>query len=257
MEGLKVHIDGSNQKIREEFEERIGKVEKKVKDLNERVNELENERGSESAEADSLKEEVKELTAWKKEIEKRTEEQSKNLKERMEKEGKNKTGQEEEKEEWNRKEIEWIIEEREREKRNRNLIITGLKENEAFKKEEMEKWMKEKIDTEVRIEKIWRIKTNKSSLVGIQCESEEKRGEILRNKKRLGDQKIFIEEDLTWKERRNKEIVREKARELRAQGKEAIIIKNRKVRTEEGTWTWSERKEKWFLNKEQKMRRGN
>lgn len=82
-----------------------------------------------------------------------------------------------------------------------------------------------------------------SFLLGIQCDSEQSRREVLKNKKRLGAQKIVIEEDLTWKERRVKEVVRGKAREIKAQGKEAII-KNRKVRTKEGTWTWSEKKEK-------------
>lgn len=37
--------------------------------------------------------------------------------------------------------------------------------------------------------------------MGIQCNSKEERGEILRNKKKLGEQKIYIYEDLTWRER--------------------------------------------------------
>lgn len=107
----------------------------------------------------------------------------------------------------------------------------------------------------MKVEKVWRGRTNtKSFLLGIQCDSEQSRREVLKNKKRLEAQKIYIEEDLTWKERRVKEIVRGKAREIKNQGKEAIIIKNRKVRTEEGTWTWSDKKENWFLSEEQKLR---
>lgn len=47
------------------------------------------------------------------------------------------------------------------------------------------------------------------------------------------------------RERRNREIIRGKAREIRNLSKEAIIIKGRKVKTEEGTWVWTERKEEW------------
>lgn len=161
--------------------------------------------------------------------------------------------QKEERDKWN-KEIEWMVEEKERERRRRNLVISGIEGEERQEKSEMEKWIKDNLNIETRIERVWKIRTDsKTRLIGIQCREEKDREEILKNKKRLGDKKVFIEEDLTWKERRNKEIVRRKAREIKGQGKEAIIIRNRKVKTEEGTWTWSEKKEMWFLNKDQKL----
>ena len=56
----------------------------------------------------------------------------------------------------------------------------------------------------------------------------------------------------TWKERQIRYQAWNMATDFREEGKKAMVIGQKKVRTEEGTWKWSERREKWFLDKERK-----
>lgn len=39
---------------------------------------------------------------------------------------------------------------------------------------------------------------------------------------------------------------------MKEAGKEVAIVAQKKVRKEEGTWSWSERKHRWLINKERK-----
>lgn len=76
----------------------------------------------------------------------------------------------------------------------------------------------------------------------------QKRGrkkKIMRNKSKLGRERIYIDNDLTWNERRVREKVLEKARELRKLGKRFRIGFN-KVSTEEEEWIWSKKEQRWF-----------
>ena len=73
------------------------------------------------------------------------------------------------------------------------------------------------------------------------------------NKKKLGEKDIYIEKDLTWTERNIRERAWEWATAIREKGKQAQVVGLRKVKTYEGTWTWSERKGKWFLDENTKL----
>lgn len=107
---------------------------------------------------------------------------------------------------------------------------------------------------EIKLDKVWKVNMKGGKFrLGAQCENEEEKEKVMINKKKLEGTEIFINEDLTWLERKVREKVRGKARELREEGKAAVIIRQRKVKTEEGTWTWSEKKERWFLNKESRL----
>lgn len=115
------------------------------------------------------------------------------------------------------------------------MIISGLDGNKIYKKEEVEEWIRERLEIEVHLDKVWKVKTNSNKfLLGAQCDKEGTKEEILKSKKKLGNQKIFIEEDFTWKERRNKEILRGKAREMRKDGKEAIVIRKERYERKKG-----------------------
>lgn len=50
------------------------------------------------------------------------------------------------------------MEEKKREKRKKNLIISGLRSDETYEKEGIEKWIKGNLNTEVKVGKIWRVK---------------------------------------------------------------------------------------------------
>lgn len=68
----------------------------------------------------------------------------------------------------------------------------------------------------------------------------------MNNKKKIGSERVYIDNDLTWKERRVNEKVMEKHRELRRNGQGAKMIHNKVINVKE-IWTWSERTwGKWF-----------
>lgn len=75
----------------------------------------------------------------------------------------------------------------------------------------------------------------------------------MEKKENLGKKKIYIDNDLTHMERIVRDKVSDKAREYIEAGNEVAIIAQKKVRTEEGTWAWSERKQRWFVNKEKRF----
>ena len=107
---------------------------------------------------------------------------------------------------------------------------------------------------ETRIEKVWRVRTKSGKFIlGAQCGSDKDKREIMVNKKKSREEEIFIQNGLTWTERKNKDRIWDKAAEMKEKGKKAKVVGLRKMRTEEGTWAWSERNEKWFLDKESKL----
>ena len=114
------------------------------------------------------------------------------------------------------------------------------------------------IEVEAKIQSTWRIRTKSDKfLLGAQCKSYEVKKEIMENKKKLGEKEIYIENDLTWKERQIRDKAWKMAMNIRDVGKKAMVVGQRKVRTEKGTWKWSERRERWFLDKECKWQETN
>ena len=155
----------------------------------------------------------------------------------------------------NWKGLEWITEEKEREKRRNNIIIVGLDAKKKYTAEDIMEWLEKEMEVEAKIEKVWRVRTTSGKfLLGALCGGEKDKREVMVNKKKLGEKEVYIENDLTWTERKIKERAWEKATELKGKGIEAKVVGLRKVKTYEGTWTWSEKKEKWFLDGEVKLR---
>ena len=108
-------------------------------------------------------------------------------------------------EERNWKGLEWITEEKEREKRKNNIIIVGLDAKKRYTAEDIVEWLKE-IEVEAKIEKVWRVRTLSGKfLLGALCGSDKDKREVMVNKKKLGDKEVYIENDLTWSERKIKE----------------------------------------------------
>ena len=59
----------------------------------------------------------------------------------------------------NWKELEWMTEEKERDKRKKNIIIVGLDGKKRYSSEDIGTWLKQAIEVEARIEKVWRVRT--------------------------------------------------------------------------------------------------
>jgi len=153
------------------------------------------------------------------------------------------SGRDTEENEKMKKELEWIVEEAERERRRKNVIINGL---EMQNKEKLTEWFAQKLEINVGVKKIWKIR-NAEKTIGIQLESKEQKFEIMKKKSKLRGEKdqIYINDDATWKERQNKREVIKKRRELELSGMKCNIGYN-KIITEKEVFYWNERLEKWF-----------
>lgn len=92
------------------------------------------------------------------------------------------------------KRIRRLVEEKEKEEKKDNIVIKGMKVSERVRKEDVEKFINEKLGLQVKAK--WCRLSGKVVVVGM--ESEEMKSEIMRNKNKLKGGKIFIENDLTW-----------------------------------------------------------
>lgn len=250
LDDLKHIIEQNNRTMRELQEEEHKELRKEIGNLRREIEGFKKDKERVKGEEEKIRQEVEDLKIWKEECEKRKKAGEKNGTEPSS--GASGTIPERDNA---ISRLEWIEEDREREKRRNNIIIKGLENKEKCSKEWLEQWLRTEINTEVKIKKIWETTTKREKrIIGAQCEEENMKRKVMENKNRLGQKKIYIEHDLTWVERRTKEKAREKAAEYWKKGEEALMIGNRKVKTTEGTWTWSERKESWFFNKEEKLK---
>lgn len=112
--------------------------------------------------------------------------------------------------------IKKIITDKGREARKCNIVIKSreiLKEDENGK-EWLERFIKEKIKIECKI-----VECRSSGPVLVaKVESEKKKKEVMMNKNRLKGGNIFIENDLSWEERKIQEKINSWARERRREG---------------------------------------
>lgn len=151
-----------------------------------------------------------------------------------------------------KKELRWLVEDSERERKKKNIIVSGT---EIKDKDTLEKWIDEKLGVKVAVRKIWILRNIKGA-IGAQIETNEQKTSIMKNKKKLRQEKerIFINNDTTWLERRSKEEVKRKADELKNQGRNCKISHN-KIITDQEEMFWNERQERWF-RKEKKRGSG-
>lgn len=132
------------------------------------------------------------MIEWKAEMKRKLEERTGASEDKEGKTRNDKGGQEEEKEKWNKRDVEWMIEENEREKRRLNLIITGLKMNKTYEKQDIKKWILDNIRTEVKINKVWKFKTYENSLKGYNEAVKKKRGRCSETRRDEGSKKYLL-----------------------------------------------------------------
>lgn len=80
------------------------------------------------------------------------------------------------------------MEEAEREKRKKNIVISRLKIND---KKELESWIERKTGVKVDIRKLWVIKKIRN-VIGAQIENMEQKIELMKNKNKLKQEKDKI-----------------------------------------------------------------
>lgn len=91
----------------------------------------------------------------------------------------------------------------ERERRKKNIIFKGVKEEKGNIKERIKK-ICEKIRIKIEIKELRKIKMSKEErgqMVIANLKSEEKKSIILENKWKLRDKEVWMDEDLTFKEK--------------------------------------------------------
>lgn len=98
----------------------------------------------------------------------------------------------------------------EKERKKLNVVVIGFRGE--WDKGKLEKWIKEKLEIDVKIEEVWRVGTKKEKIIA-KCKDMQEKENILKNKKKLGKGRVFIDNDLTYNERRIRERTLDKARE--------------------------------------------
>lgn len=136
------------------------------------------------------------------------------------------------------------LEKIEREKRRNNIIVSGSiidKSNPAKLKEEMDKLIQDKLEVDVPIKTAYKIGPK---MCLIQLESFEDKVKIMQNKKKLknmGEAKVFINNDLSRKEREVDKQIRKIAEKERKEGK-FVKVGYQKMIIEGKEWRWNTEK---------------
>lgn len=120
------------------------------------------------------------------------------------------------------KSLEMSNEKSDRERRKKNIVISGVTFNETNCKGESSEFLKEKLNIDVCVKRAHSIKTKNSSLTIISLESWEQKMEVMKKKKEL-ERGIYVEDDLTQKEREIQKWLRDIAKEERNKGKDARV----------------------------------
>ncbi|KAJ8672386.1 hypothetical protein QAD02_003645 [Eretmocerus hayati] len=141
-------------------------------------------------------------------------------------------------------ELTWRLEDPEKRARRNNIIIHGIAWQGENIREKIQEWIKEKLGIEVVIIRCWKIKGQEKT-EGAECEKESMKREIMINKKKVKGSEVYIDKDLTFKERGIRRKLKAIAREQVEKGKratvrdDAIIIDGR-------LWKWSEKDQNIF-----------
>lgn len=108
------------------------------------------------------------------------------------------------------------------EKKN-NIVIKGLNIKVQNVKLEIREFIKEKLGVEAEILWARKIENRGNGLVVAKLASWEDKQNIMRNKKKLGGESIYIEQDLTFKEREIQRSIAAEVRKLRTAGKNVKV----------------------------------
>ena len=132
----------------------------------------------------------------------------------------------------------------EREEKMQNIIVKGIDTEKGNIKDSIEKLLEE-IGVEVEIKntrKVGGTKVRGKGMVVVTLDNREQRRKVMEKKKKLKGRMERIEDDLTWEERKIKWKLREIAREEGKKGKRVWIERN-SLRIEGKWWNWDEKEE--------------
>ncbi|XP_018307231.1 trichohyalin-like [Mycetomoellerius zeteki] len=146
--------------------------------------------------------------------------------------------------------LEWERERREREKRRNNIVIRGVEVwGEKRMEQEVKEFIRDNLKTEVEVNKAFklRMRGDRSTVVA-EISSWGQKREIMVKKKELKSG-IFIDDDLTRKEREIQKYLREKATEENRKGNKTRVG-YRKIFLKDRWYRWDEKEKKLVEEKE-------
>jgi len=133
-------------------------------------------------------------------------------------------------------------ERKERERRKKNIVIKGINCEKLKMEEELESFIQEKLGVEVTIEKTHAIREEEGKKIIIATvEKWEMKRQIMMKKREL-EKGIYIDDDLTKKEREIQGTIRRITKEEREKGKE-VKIGYMKARIGRKWFRWNEKNE--------------
>lgn len=133
--------------------------------------------------------------------------------------------------------LESNAEREERLKKKNNIILKGLKPSQNTE-EKIKKWIEEKLHVQVDFTKVIILnKGGKNEIIRAELPNWEQKQMIMSAKKNLKNTQIYIDNDLTWEERKIQREIRNIARVERAKGK-SVKIGYQKIIIGEEVYYW-------------------
>ncbi|XP_070169555.1 uncharacterized protein [Polyergus mexicanus] len=152
--------------------------------------------------------------------------------------------------------LEMVQEKKEREEKKKNIVIRGINIEKTNIEKRIEEFVKEKLGVEIKVEKAYEIKEREGKKgIVVTVEEWEMKRNIMVRRKNL-DRGIYIDDDLTRREREIQGRLRRRAREEKEKGKE-VKIGYKKISVNGKWFKWNEKED--CLNEEkeeEKERRG-
>jgi hypothetical protein len=136
--------------------------------------------------------------------------------------------------------LEEKMEEQEKRVRKKNIVVTGLDEEECENEKKLEKWMKAELEVEVRVKEMYKI--NGGKMIVAELESWGEKRKVMENKRKLREKKgkrVYIEDDMTKKERDTQKKLRTLAKEEREKGL-PVKVGYKKIWIEGKGFRWDE-----------------
>ena len=142
--------------------------------------------------------------------------------------------------------------EREKAEKKNNIVITGISFEKERIKEEVSKWITEKLNINVEVTEAWKIK---EEMTGVKMQSFHDKMNVIRNKNMLKKTKIYIKDDLTYNERQIQRKIIERAVQYREKNQETYVsVRYRKLIVGNEEYVWSDEEGKLLLKESMEER---
>lgn len=146
--------------------------------------------------------------------------------------------------------LEKALERDDRQKRKENIIIKGSSFEEENLKENIKQYIKEKLDLEIEVREAHLIGKGPNKTILAKLKDFNQKLNVLKNKRKLKNEKIYIQSDLTIREREVQNILKDMAKEERDQGNNVKIGYNHLI-INNITYDWDEATQK-LIKRQQK-----